>query len=347
MTARDEAVSPSITTFLGAPLTVGAPDSHGALTVFPIFGAGATQRFVSFAQGRESGAVTIKEVVPTTVRDLRVANAGDVPVLLYEGEEVLGGQQNRSFDDSLLVAPGVVLTVPVSCVEAGRWDHSRHGAAYSASPQSSYPEMRRRKYEEKERRRAAGLAATPDQGQVWSLIDAKSSMLAAVSHTGAMSDIYEQRRADLRQFAEAVRLRDGQLGTLAAIGGRFCVLDLVARADVFASLHAPLVQGYALDALEAGGRDDLPGGREDLPGGIAAARGFVSLVCGAPTAEHDTTGLGRAVTFAEGGIAGTALVNEGELVQMTAFPRGVEGAGEAAAAGGGRVRRPSRRRPHQ
>ena len=48
--------------------------------------------------------------------------------------------------------------------------------------------------------------------------------------------------------------RDGQLGALVAIGGRFSVLDWVGRADVFAALHGPLVQGYALDALEVGGR---------------------------------------------------------------------------------------------
>jgi hypothetical protein len=343
MTAqKDRATAKTIGSCLGEPLTVGDPDVSGPLTVFPIFGVDATQRFVSFAQGRDAGAVTIKEIASASVRDLTVANAGDVPVLLYEGEEVLGGQQNRSFDDSLLVAAGTVLTVPVSCVEAGRWDHSSHGVAYAASPHSSYPEMRRTKYEEKERRRAAGLRAAPDQSQVWGLIDAKSARLGAFSPTHAMSDIYKQRHADLQRLTEAVRLHDDQLGTLVAVAGRFCVLDFAARADVFAALHSPLVAGYALDALEALGR-------ETEQARVESARGFVSLVCGTGMTERDSAGLGRDVMFAEDGIAGSALVNEGELVQMTAFPQnGRGGTGEAAVhTEGGRIRRPSMRRPRE
>jgi hypothetical protein len=340
-TREDRASAKTIGSYLNEPLTVGEPDVSGPLAVFPIFGAGATQHFVSFAQGREAGAVTIKEVGSASVRDLTVANAGDVPVLLYEGEEVLGGQQNRSFDDSLLVAGGTVLTVPVSCVEAGRWDHSSHGVAYCASPQSSYPEMRQAKHEEKERRRAAGMHAAPDQSQVWGLIDAKSARMRTSSPTHAMSDIYDQRRHELRRLTEAVQLCDGQLGMLVAVAGRFCVMDFAGRADVFASLHAPLVGGYALDALEALGR-------ETEPARIESARGFVSLVCGAGMTEHDSAGLGRGLLLAEDGVAGSGLVNDGELVQLTAFPQAGGGSsGEAAGrhAASGSVRRPSQRHP--
>ena len=45
-------------------------------------------------------------------------NPTDKPVLLYEGEEVLGAQQNRTFDVSVLVAAGASCRCPVSCVEA-------------------------------------------------------------------------------------------------------------------------------------------------------------------------------------------------------------------------------------
>jgi len=339
-TQKDRATAKTIGSYISEPLTVGEPDISGPLAVFPVFGADAKQRFVSFAQGRETGAVAIKEVASASVRDLTVANSGQLPVLLYEGEEVLGGQQNRSFDVSLLVAAGTVLTVPVSCVEAGRWDHSRHGEAHAASPQSVYPELRRAKSLEKMRRRAAGMRAEADQGEVWSMVDAKSARLGAFSATHAMSDIYEQRRGDLQRFTEAVRLHDGQLGALVAIAGRFCVLDFAARAEVFASLHGPLVQGYALDALEAADR-------KAAAAGVESARGFVALVCGAGMVEGDSAGLGRDLMFAEDGVAGSGLVNEDELVQLTAFPQNGGSGAEAAALRGGRIRRPSMRRPRE
>src|SRR5439155_1565114 len=101
---------------------------------------------------------------------------------------------------------------------------------------------------------AQGRAARADQGEVWSEVAAKAVRLAAVSPTGAMHDIYEHQRASLGDLIRAVRLHDGQLGAVAAIGGRCVVLDHVSRPDVFAALHAPLLQGYALDALEASDR---------------------------------------------------------------------------------------------
>jgi hypothetical protein len=44
-----------------------------------------------------------------SVNDLLVLNPTDVDVLLYEGEEVLGAQQNRTFDVSVLVPAGISL----------------------------------------------------------------------------------------------------------------------------------------------------------------------------------------------------------------------------------------------
>ena len=66
-----------------------------------------------------------------------------------------------------------------------------------------------------------------------------------------MSDVFDGRRGDLDRQTAAMRLRPGQIGALVAIGGRFAVLDHVSRPEVFAALHAPLVRGYALDALGA------------------------------------------------------------------------------------------------
>ena len=67
-----------------------------------------------------------------SVRALVIENPTDLPLLVYEGEEVLGAQQNRTFDDSVLVASGEKLRVDVSCVEAGRWDGSRRERATPA-----------------------------------------------------------------------------------------------------------------------------------------------------------------------------------------------------------------------
>jgi hypothetical protein len=113
-----ETSPPALAERLAAPITVAAPDVVGSLAVFPLITTSApTIHYLAFADPRARG-VTVKELQRgASVNDLVVHNPLDVPVLLYEGEEVLGAQQNRTFDVSVLVAAGATPEVPVSCVE--------------------------------------------------------------------------------------------------------------------------------------------------------------------------------------------------------------------------------------
>ena len=332
----DPTATPSLHTHLAEPLRLGDPDEHGPLAVFPLFGPAPELRYVSFAQGRAAG-VSIKELeTGASVNDLLVINPTDHAVLLYEGEEVLGAQQNRTFDVSVLVGRHSRLPVPVSCVEAGRWDGSRHGEDFSPAPQAAYPALRNLKNRAARESVAAGMEPRAAQGAVWDEVAGKSERMEVASSTGAMHDIYDVRRTRLDEFRDAVELHDGQTGALVLVAGRPVVLDHVSRPDVFAALHAPLVQGYALDALEA----PLVGDSSDV---LATAQEFLDRVLGARVSEHDGIGQGRDARFAEDGVAGAGLVAGDELVQLTAFPD--EGrADDGDAVPTSRIGRPSRRR---
>ena len=139
---------PSIATiegYLGDPLRVDEPDVVGPLAVFPVFGPNPQLEYLPFS---EAINVRVAELGGGgSVNELLVENFRDVPVLLYEGEEVLGAQQNRIFDSSVLVPARSRIKVPVSCVEAGRWDLSRHRERFAPAPQAAYPELRRMKAE--------------------------------------------------------------------------------------------------------------------------------------------------------------------------------------------------------
>lgn len=331
----DQTHSPALHDHLTEPLRLGEPDVHGPLAVFPLFGPAPSLEYVSFAQGRTAG-VRIKELEDgASVNDLVVINPTDQAVLLYEGEEVLGAQQNRTFDVSVLVAARTHLPVPVSCVEAGRWDGTRHGEDFDAAPQAAYPALRALKNRAAYQSVAAGMEPRASQGQVWDEVAEKSDRMGVASATGAMHDIYDGRRDRLSEFRDAIGLHDGQTGALVLIGGRPVVLDHVSRPEVFAALHAPLLQGYALDALEAGDAQLAPAAE--------TAQRFLDAVLEARITEHDGIGLGRDVRFAEPAVAGAGLVAGDELVQLTAFPnRGLDSAAERTP--GARIRRPSRRR---
>jgi hypothetical protein len=329
---------PTLAPHLASHITVAEPTVVGPLAVFPLIAdRSPSVRYVSFAEAVQRGA-TVKELGGrASVNDLMVDNPLDVPVLLYEGEEVLGAQQNRTFDVSALVPAASVLQVPVSCVEAGRWDEGRHDEAFAPAPQTANPRLRRMKNTQARASVAAGLEARAIQGQVWGEVAETAGRHGVKSRTGAMHDVFERRREQLDRVARAVEMHCSQVGMLTAIGGRFVVLDHVSDVEAFAPLHGPLVQGYALDALEA---------PDATPPSIEDARDFLELLLGTPCTLGPAVGLGEGLRFGFGGLAGTGLVHDGELVTLTAFtdePGHEERPGGPVVAG--RIRRPSGRRP--
>ena len=325
---------PTLAPHLAAEITVAQPTVVGSLAVFPLIAdRSPSVRYVSFAEAVQRGAVVKELGGGASVNDLVVHNPLDLPVLLYEGEEVLGAQQNRTFDVSVLVAAASALQVPVSCVEAGRWDGRRHDEAFAPAPQTANPRLRRMKNTQARASVAAGLEARAEQGEVWREVAETAARLGVNAPTGAMHDVFERRRDQLDEIVSAVQMHCSQVGMLAAIGGRFVVLDHVSEVEAFAALHGPLVEGYALDAI---------GAPDASPPATADARDFIELLMTAPCGTGPAVGLGEGLQFSFGGLSGTGLICDGELVTLTAFADEPGANGPATA---GRVHRPSRRRP--
>jgi hypothetical protein len=306
-------MSATLAVSLAKTPNVAEPDVVGPLAIFPLIGATRSSLdYLAFADPRARG-VEIRELPgQASVNDLLVHNPLELPVLLYEGEEVIGAQQNRTFDVSVLVPPLSTVRVPVSCVEEGRWDHRRNAEAFAPAPQAAHPELRRLKNARVRERLAAGGEPRALQHEVWREVAAKSARHGVDSETGALHDVFEQRRDLLNRVGREMEMKCSQVGMLVAIGGRFVVLDYVGDVEAFAAVHDRLVAGYALDALDAAGIEGSAPPLDD-------ARDFLGMFLDAPTDATPAVGLGEGRSFDFSRLAGTGLVVEGELVAMTAF----------------------------
>jgi len=342
-TSTQETGTPlTISDYLAERLRVGDPDTTGPVAVYPVFGAAPELEYLTLGRAINAG-FTVKELPGgASVRDLLVSNRTGQAVLLFEGEEVLGAQQNRTFDTSILVAAGTEMTVPVSCVEAGRWDGSRSGEDFMRAEQMAYPELRREKARQAGRSRSGGGETRADQGAVWEEVSIRSRALNVASPTGSIHDVYESRRSELRRMAAEIKIHEGQIGALLQIGDRVASLDLVSRPDAYADLHEALVQGYCLDGLTPESRELTAEPANDR------AEGFLSQVLETGISEHDGIGLGRDFRFESPALVGSGLVSGTELIQLSAFDdrdrdRETDPAGPARRRT--RIRRPSRRHP--
>src|SRR3954471_9137524 len=123
-------------------VSVGDPIRYESLFVFPLFSPpeGVVDYLLS-DDAIQAGSVTVEEVSEGgSVPDLLVTNLGDSRVLFLEGEELRGAKQNRVLNTSVLVAARSKTTIPVSCVEQGRWRY--RARQFGSSGSHSSPKLR-------------------------------------------------------------------------------------------------------------------------------------------------------------------------------------------------------------
>ena len=133
-----------------------------------------------------SGLVEVTEVSEQgSVPHLRVVNRSPERILIVDGQELVGAKQNRVVNLTILVNAHSELTIPVSCVEAGRW-RSR-SRTFSSAPRTQYSSGRaKRMAQVTASMKTAGLHRS-DQSEVWADIAEMSARLKSSSPTGAMA----------------------------------------------------------------------------------------------------------------------------------------------------------------
>ena len=271
-----------------------------------------------------------------SVPNLLVANGGDKPVLIVDGEELVGAKQNRILNTTVLVREKSELVVPVSCVEAGRWHYQ--GPAFHDEEYVVHPNVRRKVHETVGANLAAGLAFASDQGAVWDEVADLQGYAPKRSATGAHRDVYVQRKDEIGEYLAAFPLLDGQHGLLVLRGGEVVGLDFVSRSAGFAQLHAKLVRSYAFDAvtyrMDRERRGEKAGnGKGGVSAKTAAGRAaaFLEAIGRLQGRSFKSPGRGWDVRYAGPRVVGSALV-----VRETA----VHGAFFAITDGGGSRRGP-------
>lgn len=309
---------------IGELIQTGEPVEHRGVVVVPLFPR----------RDPVAAYVTLDEALPRGLRITETSEAGSVPelvvenplearVLLYDGEELVGAKQNRILNVTVLVEARTNLTIPVSCVEQGRW--SQISPSFVPGSHVSHAHLRRRKAEAQA---ARPLTRGVAQGEVWDEVRDVAMRMSVHSPTGASSDLYRARERDLRGLEDVFPAQRGQCGAVLALGADLC-LDCLSRPEAFAHLWPKLRAGYLLDALER--LDGEPAGRH-----LVAA--FIDDVDRALAAVQPSAGLGADVRLRGARVVGSGLELDGELVQISAFT-----SRDGAARAFGRIARPSRR----
>jgi hypothetical protein len=249
---------------------VGDPVEHEALAVFPLFAApeGGVEYLLS-DEAIAGGSVAVEEVSESgSVPNLLVDNRAGSLVLFLEGEELRGAKQNRVLNTSVLVAAGRT-TLPVSCVEQGRWRYRSKQFGHGGS-HASY-KMRHILKRSVSRSLAEGTGHSSDQGEVWKEVGRQMESLGSHSETAAMADTYAAHQGRLADFRDRLRYVEGAAGVAVAVGGKVASVDLFDKPATCRKVWDRLLTGVVMDALEAISGDKRAGG-DDVREALTALR---------------------------------------------------------------------------
>jgi hypothetical protein len=295
-------------------ISLGTPSAYRNLTLTPILlkdGPLSSVEPLCLEEALAAGTLRVSEVsAEGHVPELRVKNSGDAPVLILDGEELVGAKQNRIVNVTILVPPHSEIVIPVSCIEAGRWGYSRPG--FAAAERVLNQEIRYRKAEAVTRSLKEKRLRFSDQRAVWDGVDKMLFALGAASPTRALSDGFDERVNAITEYLAAFAGRPGQVGVIYRIGGVLAGLDLFGSERTFARAFPKLVRGSALQALAGYEKHGRPSLEEPQ---------FLRSALSAPTERFPAVGLGEEYRIDTDGIGGGALHLDTGLVHLFAFAR--------------------------
>jgi hypothetical protein len=313
-------------------LKLGAAQSFENMTVFGLLTSlDGGPEYITLKEALEKGVFKVGEVSEGgSVPELKVENAGDVAVLILDGEELRGAKQNRVLNTTILVGPKSATKVPVSCVEHGRWSYESRQFAESGNVM--HKSMRAVNVQQVNLNLVASNEFRSNQGEIWDKVAELHCDMQVPSKTGAMRDVFEAKGADLDAYLKSFKAAEGGKGILAFIDGRPAGLDFVSSDKAFAALFPKLVKSYAMEAMllrerRKAGRGKGEAGKDRTKPGPDAAREFLKRAAACEEKKYESVGLGWSYRFSAPGVVGSALTFNEKVVHMAFF--GLDEAGAA------------------
>ncbi|MDW7730388.1 MAG: DUF6569 family protein [Bacillota bacterium] len=306
---------------LTSQLKVGEPQQSGALTIYPLFETSQYDeskhtesiRYLLLTEALDKNNFVIGEISESgDVNTVIITNMTGMPVLILDGEEIMGAKQNRMINATILVSADKTTEIPVSCVERGRWRYYSSNQ-FAKSDTFGYSSLRRQKSEQVHFSLQAQRGFSADQGAIWAEIDRKHARMGTNSPTSALHDSYEHYSDELNKMIESLKLQPDQTGIMVYINNRFTCLDLFDQKGTLSKLWPRLLKSYAVEALNMSTRLRKTPKPEPLK--------VIETIDQSEYLNYPSVGVGQDIRLTGSGIVGAGLLVDEQIVHLSVFPR--------------------------
>ena len=214
------------------------PQVHENLAIIPLKTEKSYIDILTLKKGFELGLAEVKECDNSQVNTLIVKNKAVTPLILIDGEEVVGGDQNRIVNATILIDAKSEMGIPVSCTEKGRWAYksefkqSNYIANYNTRRAKEYASRKQHHY----------------QDVIWSSINDLENENAFASPTSAMEESYENLKIDHNKIIKEFEIVPGQNGVLIIVDGEIKGFELFLNSEIYKEFHEKILKSYLIDS---------------------------------------------------------------------------------------------------
>lgn len=192
----------------------------------------------------EKGWVKMDEI--EVVPEIKIKNNGKKPLLILDGEILVGGKQDRVVITSSIIEPETSHHIPVACVEEGRW-----GGTSNKFTRSSISHSKLRGITSKSIRLSqVEDRVSADQKAIWAETSRKLQTLNISSPTKTLTALSHEKLKEINDYLDYSPKSDEEVGLFAIASGKFLGVDIFATPDLYKRYSKKIVLGYSWDAIE-------------------------------------------------------------------------------------------------
>jgi len=281
------------------------------LTLFPIYGeVKSSYYYITLDEAIKKDILIIKEADMEMVSRIEVINKGKDNVFIMEGEELIGGKQNRVVNMSLIIPSEAKVNIPVSCVEQRRWHYVSH--KFKGGGNISFCELRISQKSSMVKNLEEKESYDTDQDSMWEVIEKRFRKMDVFSASGAMKDIYKKKEEEFRKFSEVFIPMDKQLGGIFCINGNVVGMDVFDKPETWKKLMSKIVKSYFLEISPLNRR------KKTLK---KIADKFLKGILEADFSLYPVPGRGKSMIIKRDDIIGTSLLVSDTVIHTSIFKK--------------------------